>query len=729
MSVRPYCNLTRHLRERDSAWTYGLIAADRFRIRSLAALSSRPGSNPDHASGMRASVHSLASLLRRGLGRRATVIAVDLPRASGWSTTESSDSQDGPVQIGLLLNKEHAFNILDQGPPSEDAAGSEAFRQLWGSKSELRRFKDGRITESVVWNAQRPEERALIPGQVVRWLLSTHFDAEEDEVIWHSPDYLPMTQIPNSAHRLIHAEGSEKLGFRPVMEAFDSLYKVIKAADDDLPLAVLNFSPMSPALRYSSTFIPYPVDLARAASAPECVRYMPVVDVLIQFESSRKWPDDLVAIQKIKLAVLAKTAEVLESKLQNAEVSVVVDPYAPDVQDSASLEVIMGSGHAFHLHIQHDRERTLLERMIEDADTPSEKLRRIAQDAFDLHYRRYSAAPRHHGAVVTLHHMYPSFASAGRLLKRWVASHLLSAHFPEEMLELVMASVYLDPGAHEVPTTAHAGFVRAIEVLAHWDWKAAPLYVPLYTATRDHDQDTSVGLVSIYYGRCDRAGSHRTGMAATWIASSLDRFTTCHTGSGNAGGAAISIAERTGEALLRSRRFFYILTAVSPLQNLFVTDLTEYDFVLHLDPRHNPRTAESIAARTDAQVPKLWEGHIRNQAVAGLAANTIKAGFDPASMLLADLQVSKSRLLYLERQGEMLTVSISCLSANVRRTSHLLPRQAWRTGHRRALEPGRTATSQLQAFPWIQRKAGGKRCQKDFDHDRDQQGKHLERDR
>jgi U3 small nucleolar RNA-associated protein 22 len=500
MSVRPYCNLTRHLRERDSAWTYGLIAADRFRIRSLAALSSRPGSNPDHASGMRASVHSLASLLRRGLGRRATVIAVDLPRASGWSTTESSDSQDGPVQIGLLLNKEHAFNILDQGPPSEDAAGSEAFRQLWGSKSELRRFKDGRITESVVWNAQRPEERALIPGQVVRWLLSTHFDAEEDEVIWHSPDYLPMTQIPNSAHRLIHAEGSEKLGFRPVMEAFDSLYKVIKAADDDLPLAVLNFSPMSPALRYSSTFIPYPVDLARAASAPECVRYMPVVDVLIQFESSRKWPDDLVAIQKIKLAVLAKTAEVLESKLQNAEVSVVVDPYAPDVQDSASIEVIMGSGHAFHLHIQHDRERTLLERMIEDADTPSEKLRRIAQDAFDLHYRRYSAAPRHHGAVVTLHHMYPSFASAGRLLKRWVASHLLSAHFPEEMLELVMASVYLDPGAHEVPTTAHAGFVRAIEVLAHWDWKAAPLYVPLYTATRDHDQDTSVGLVSFPEG-------------------------------------------------------------------------------------------------------------------------------------------------------------------------------------------------------------------------------------
>lgn len=83
-----------------------------------------------------------------------------------------------------------------------------------------------------------------------------------------------------------------------------------------------------------------------------------------------------------------------------------------------------------------------------------------------------------------------------------------------------------------------------------------------------------------------------------------------------------------------------MLIHLAASQNLFVTDLTEYDFILHLDPRHNPRTAESIAARTDSKVSKLWESHVRNQVVAGMAASTIKAGFDPASMLLADLQVS-----------------------------------------------------------------------------------------
>jgi U3 small nucleolar RNA-associated protein 22 len=135
---------------------------------SVESVSARPGSNPDYASSARAAADAVATLLRQGLGKRATVIAVNMSRASTWSPTETSSERNSALQIGVLLDKEHAFNILDQGPPSEDTAGSDAFRLLWGSKSELRRFKDGRITESVVWNANRPEERALIPGWVVQ---------------------------------------------------------------------------------------------------------------------------------------------------------------------------------------------------------------------------------------------------------------------------------------------------------------------------------------------------------------------------------------------------------------------------------------------------------------------------------------------------------------------------------------------------------------------------------
>ena len=91
-----------------------------------------------------------------------------------------------------------------------------------------------------------------------------------------------------------------------------------------------------------------------------------------------------------------------------------------------------------------------------------------------------------------------------------------------------------------------------------------------------------------------------------------------------------------------------------------MTDLTEYDFILHLDPRHNPRTAESIAGRRDPYVSKLWEGHLRNQTAAGLASKKLKAGFDPVSMMLADLQVRRRNSLDV---GVWLTSLLRYLSA------------------------------------------------------------------
>ena len=453
----------------------------------------------DYASKVQQKTHEVAALLRQGLGSRAIIVSVHpLNPTCPWELTSSPTTRPLTLRIGLILNKSNAFGILDQGPPAEDTEGCKVFRQLWKNKAELRRFKDGSITESVVWSVDRPEERCLVPGMVVKYLLSTHFglDEYEDETSlgWLTPQYLDRTRIPASAHDMIYTEASAKQGFRPVLDSFDSLYKLIKSSDEELPLSVLNYSPMSPALRYTSTFIPYSIDSKRWTTAPGCLKWTPTIDVLLQFESSRKWPDDLMAIQKIKMAVLVKTAQVIEAASgdQDIQVAVVLDPLASDIEDSATLEVIMPNGHAFHLHIFLDRERTLLERIVEGSEPDtSERMKRQAHDALDLHVRRYTAAPRHHTAIVTLHHMHPSFASACRLLKRWVSAHLLSTHFPEEVLELFMAAVYLDPTTLGAPATAHAGFLRSLHLIAHWAWREQALLVPLYTATQSHEKDSS----------------------------------------------------------------------------------------------------------------------------------------------------------------------------------------------------------------------------------------------
>ena len=45
------------------------------------------------------------------------------------------------------------------------------FRNYWGEKSDLRRFKDGSINEAVVWEGDNKAERRLICKQVIHYLL------------------------------------------------------------------------------------------------------------------------------------------------------------------------------------------------------------------------------------------------------------------------------------------------------------------------------------------------------------------------------------------------------------------------------------------------------------------------------------------------------------------------------------------------------------------------------
>ena len=68
--------------------------------------------------------------------------------AQGWGGARGGGST---LVIGLLLNAEGAGRKVERGPPAEDVDAARRFRKFWGSKSELRRFKDGAIQETLVW--------------------------------------------------------------------------------------------------------------------------------------------------------------------------------------------------------------------------------------------------------------------------------------------------------------------------------------------------------------------------------------------------------------------------------------------------------------------------------------------------------------------------------------------------------------------------------------------------
>lgn len=53
----------------------------------------------------------------------------------------------------------------------------------------------------------------------------------------------------------------------------------------------------------------------------------------------------------------------------------------------------------------------------------------------------------------------------------------------EEIVELIMAGVYLEPGRGKTPSSAVGGFMRAMELLECWDWRTEPLLIPIVSAS------------------------------------------------------------------------------------------------------------------------------------------------------------------------------------------------------------------------------------------------------
>lgn len=57
--------------------------------------------------------------------------------------------------------------------------------------------------------------------------------------------------------------------------------------------------------------------------------------------------------------------------------------------------------------------------------------------------------------------------------------HRLWDHLPEEVTELLVASLFIHPNPYKPPKSTLTGFLHFLDRLGHWDWDNAPLVVDL----------------------------------------------------------------------------------------------------------------------------------------------------------------------------------------------------------------------------------------------------------
>jgi U3 small nucleolar RNA-associated protein 22 len=410
----------------------------------------------DHEHKLIEACRKMSNVLTRALTDRITSLSFTLPNEETWgvSSQRSKDNQGGSLLMSLATDPANASRTVDHGPSAENKQEAAAFRKFWGEKSELRRFKDGSILESVVWSTKDTSVSVL--EQIVSYVLGKHLGTQVAQQAKFTGD--TFAQLV-TAGRIQGQSGVAP--FLPIMNAFAALEKDIRDLED-LPLQLRHLRAADPQLRYSSVEVPSP------GHSP--------ASVVMQFEASGRWPDDLCAIQRTKIAFLLRIAELLTKAKSDYSARVGLENPSQPAQNQAFLDITVSAGFTFRIRIYHDREVTLFDRQLKDSSLDGAS-RESAAVSLALYKREFVQSPLHSQVIQTLSTRFLALSPTIRLTKRWFASHFLSPHFAPELIELLVARTFLQPHPWPVPSTATTGFLRTLAWISRWDWRHVPLIV------------------------------------------------------------------------------------------------------------------------------------------------------------------------------------------------------------------------------------------------------------
>ncbi|XP_066905106.1 nucleolar protein 6 [Halyomorpha halys] len=418
-------------------------------------------------------IRLVTDVLERGMGHRISSIGVQTSPKNSWEL-DSEPPSFVPISIGIMLNHETALSLIDKGPQSNEA-GAEEFREFWGDKCDLRRFKDGTVCESVVWGDAEStvEYRRGIVNKIVSYLLNTKLDMK-----------FPI--IPSEPFQLVTACKSDGSTFkreeecRKVHLAFEDLARQLRDLPD-LPLQVVSVHCISPVYRFTDPFppekpffrkniAPFVNDPVKGRIFPEDgkfpyqLQYISPIDLVLQLSVTQKWPDDVKAGKRLITAFNIAISAALKKKCNLS------------FQLTTDYIVVNKDGYLFRLFLGYSKEIGLLKLKITElgvkqyTDTP---------ESLELE-KKFINLPKITGALYRLSEEHSSFSPAACLAKRWFSSQLVdSSHFPTILIELLMASLYLTPQPFNISLSVLPTFLRFLNLISTTDWAAVPIIVNL----------------------------------------------------------------------------------------------------------------------------------------------------------------------------------------------------------------------------------------------------------
>lgn len=418
--------------------------------------------------------NKISHLLKFGLGDRVKGFNIqvnNLNREFEISKRKPQQPSTISIQIGLLINPQESEKLVTKGPlESED---SEQFRSFWGSKSSLRRFKDGTISNSIVWNTDYKEPIVL---SIINYIFKRHLkeDIKLESTIYDFNDLLPLPNIPSATKQPI----TSTITSINLVKSYDDFYRILTKLD--LPLTLKSILPASPGLRSTSYVLPVPY----AVSSKDFFN-----DLILQFETSSKWPDEIAALENVKTAFLLKIHEQLEKETAYKSFMTKDEHTIPYNFNITTLNILTPEGYGFRVRVLTERDEVLYLRAIENC----KKEKRSELESIYIKFnQRYLGSVSHTRTISTISHHFPFYPPTVRLFKKWLDDQLLLPHFTEELIELIALKPFVDPAQFDTPSSVENGFFKILSFLSGWNWKEDPLILDLSSRPDEEDQDNEI---------------------------------------------------------------------------------------------------------------------------------------------------------------------------------------------------------------------------------------------
>ena len=353
------------------------------------------------------------------------------------------------------------------------------------------------------------------------------------------------------------------------------------------------------------------------------------------FAGSGRWPDDIVAIEKVKVAFYLRIAKLVKQKLK-----------MPTVATMTHVDVF-AKPYVFRLVIFAGKELTLASSQLASLNTMVDAAKRQGGDMSDLQASQASSQNIvdemerffvHMPALSSYSHSvylkHTSFSRAVRLAKRWVNTHMFSGIVSDEAVELLVAFLYQHPAPLAPPVFGHVGFLRFLKLLSTFNWKSEPLIL-------DTTELLGAGEVS---EMVQRFKEDRSAYPAMTILTPWDKHRSIWTKAGPSPPLLrrMVVFARETEKLLKA----HVAAGASldfgglpDAKQLFRTSLADYDVLIRLKHSELPRVGERIDHHVEVEQSKKKRTYKNLEGAKKKVADTLPlVDHDPVILYIKDLQ-------------------------------------------------------------------------------------------